>query len=184
MSPALTWSSYILLVQNISHDPKSTCSFQGIFLTQGSKQHLYVSCTGRRILSHQHHPGSPWLRVHTKHDTLIKSSRSIIWWRNLVYLCAPHTRWALLSWAMSSTFIFTKHSLFPEHNTPSPMEDVNREFGMVSAIKDIIHFEKQYICILIKEHSFPDGSAVKNPATMQETQETWVQSLSRKHPLE
>ena len=73
-------------------------------------------------------------------------------------LCPIHQG---LSWALSSTFIFTKHSLFPEHNIPSPMEDVNREFGMVSAIKDIIYFEKQYIYILIKEHSFPDGSAVK-----------------------
>ena len=89
-----------------------------------------------------------------------------------------------LSWALSSTFIFTKHSLFPEHNIPSPMEDVSREFGMVSAIKDIIYFEKQYIYILIEEHSFPDGSAVKNPAIMQETQETCVQSLNQKDPLE
>ena len=54
-------------------------------------------------------------------------------------LCPTHPG---LSWALSSTFIFTKHSLFPEHNIPSPMEDVNREFGMVSTIKYIIYFEK------------------------------------------
>ena len=31
---------------------------------------------------------------------------------------------------------------------------------------------------------FPDGSAVKNLPVMQETQETWVQSLGREDPLE
>ena len=31
---------------------------------------------------------------------------------------------------------------------------------------------------------FPDGSAVKNPPAMQETQETWFQSLSQEDPLE
>ena len=31
---------------------------------------------------------------------------------------------------------------------------------------------------------FPDGSAVKNPPVMQETQETWVQSLGQEDPLE
>ena len=31
---------------------------------------------------------------------------------------------------------------------------------------------------------FPDGSAVKNPPVMQETQETWVQSVGREDPLE
>ena len=31
---------------------------------------------------------------------------------------------------------------------------------------------------------FPGGSAVKNPSTMQETQETWVLSLGWENPLE
>ena len=31
---------------------------------------------------------------------------------------------------------------------------------------------------------FPSGSVVKNPPTMQEPQETWVQSLGQKDPLE
>ena len=31
---------------------------------------------------------------------------------------------------------------------------------------------------------FPDGSAVKNPPAMQETQETWVRTLSQEDPLE
>ena len=31
---------------------------------------------------------------------------------------------------------------------------------------------------------FPDGSAVKNPPAVQETQETWVRSLSGEDPLE
>ena len=31
---------------------------------------------------------------------------------------------------------------------------------------------------------FPSGSAVKNPPVMQKTQETWVQSLGGKDPLE
>ena len=31
---------------------------------------------------------------------------------------------------------------------------------------------------------FPGGSVVKNPPAVQETQETWVQSLSREDPLE
>ena len=30
---------------------------------------------------------------------------------------------------------------------------------------------------------FPGGSAVKHPSAMQETQETWVQSLGREYPL-
>ena len=31
---------------------------------------------------------------------------------------------------------------------------------------------------------FPGGSAVKHPPAMQETQETWVQSLGQEDPLE
>ena len=31
---------------------------------------------------------------------------------------------------------------------------------------------------------FPDGSMVKNPHTMQEMQEMWVQSLGLENPLE
>ena len=31
---------------------------------------------------------------------------------------------------------------------------------------------------------FPGGSAVKNPSAMQETQETWIQSLHRADTLE
>ena len=33
-------------------------------------------------------------------------------------------------------------------------------------------------------HIFPDGSAVKNPPAMQESQEVQVRSLSQKDPLE
>ena len=32
--------------------------------------------------------------------------------------------------------------------------------------------------------TFPNGSAVKNPPAMQETQETWVGSVAWEHPLE
>ena len=32
--------------------------------------------------------------------------------------------------------------------------------------------------------SFPGGSVVKNPPAVQETQETWVQSLGQEDPLE
>ena len=37
---------------------------------------------------------------------------------------------------------------------------------------------------MIEAKSFPNGSAVKNLTAMQETQETWVPSLSQEDPLE
>ena len=37
---------------------------------------------------------------------------------------------------------------------------------------------------LSADRGFPNGSAVKNPPAMQETQETWVQSLAWADPLE
>ena len=36
---------------------------QGIFPTQGLNQCLLVSCIGRRVLYHKHHPGSPKPRI-------------------------------------------------------------------------------------------------------------------------
>ena len=38
-------------------------------------------------------------------------------------------------------------------------------------------------CPVVKK-GFPGGSGVKNPLAMQETQETWVCSLSQEDPLE
>ena len=35
-----------------------------------------------------------------------------------------------------------------------------------------------------RDWGFPSGSGVKNPPAMQETQETWVQSLGQEGPLE
>ena len=37
---------------------------------------------------------------------------------------------------------------------------------------------------MIEAKSFPNGSAVKDLTAMQETQETWVPSLSQEDPLE
>ena len=55
----------------------------------------------------------------------------------------------------------------------------------------VILMNISFVCIifLIKRNlsyiiGFPDGSAVKNLPAMQETWETWVQSLGREDPLE
>ena len=43
----------------------------------------------------------------------------------------------------------------------------------------------KYIIISIcSSTGFPSSSAVKNPTAMQDTQETWAQSLGREDPLE
>ena len=41
-----------------------------------------------------------------------------------------------------------------------------------------------FIIMIILIKGFPGGSVVKNPPTMQETQETWVLSLGWENPLE
>ena len=52
---------------------------------------------------------------------------------------------------------------------------------MVSMMLDIF---RNWLHIFNERTSFPDGSAVKNPPAMQETQETWVPSLGQEDPLE
>ena len=63
---------------------------------------------------------------------------------------------------------------------------------MYAELEDAITMETDYngpnnkrsIVSYTHGRGFPGGSAVKNPHSMQETQERWVQSLGREDPLE
>ena len=59
----------------------------------------------------------------------------------------------------------------------------NKNELLEKLIKNTYRLQSSFFyCLLIKFKGFPDVSAVKNPPTMQEMQDTWVRSLSWKVP--
>ena len=67
--------------------------------------------------------------------------------------------------------------------------NVSEYLNNVDDLLQVVYMNYQpqmnYFIIMIRLiKGFPGGSVVKNPPTMQETQETWVLSLGWENPLE
>ena len=98
-----------------------------------------------------------------------------------IYLYA---KWSTkCNWTENSSSVCKQILLFKHH--------VNKMQFLVCNIRVYISYKIPVTCMhwhiwnsLMEVKGFPGGSVVNNPPTIQETQETWVRSLSWEDPLE
>ena len=60
----------------------------------------------------------------------------------------------------------------------------DRGLGVAKAKRELVHILSRFANDSRGQQDFHDGSVVKNPLAVQETQEIWVQSLGQEDPLE